>query len=108
MIAHIVQFKFYDGWGWEHPDALAAEATSLSHIKHIPGIELWNCKRCVVSRNACSDFIIFSAFSDAEAYINYLNHPHHLNGVKQWRAISAWSVADFEIESSILPYLQNL
>jgi hypothetical protein len=95
MIKHVVLFKFCEGVDWTDPRAVDAEAATADHPRHIPEILGWEYGRNLNDRPQAHDFALVGTFADLDAVSRYLVHPDHRRGVRLWRSIADWVVADF-------------
>jgi hypothetical protein len=95
MIKHLVLFKFHDGIDWTDARAQQAEQVTRGHPAHIPEILGWEVGRNVSDRSQAYDFALIGTFADQTAVTRYLCHQDHQRGVRMWRDIATWVVADF-------------
>lgn len=96
MIQHLVLFRLRDGVARDDPRVRRAEATTQAHPAHIQEIRSWLAGRNVTTRDAAYDFALVGTFADRAGLDRYMVHPHHLLGVKHWREVATWVVADLE------------
>lgn len=102
VVIHKVLFSFKDGVTWSDVNALAAEAKTLEHPRHIPCILAWICGRNIAKRSQAVDFSVIGAFADNMQLAAYQDHPDHQRGVELWRRISTWNVSDLLVDRAVL------
>lgn len=84
MMRHIVMFRFVDGYFSElvFVHAIAVFDRLKEELpEEIRSVEV--CKNCI-SRQGNSDLAVIMELKDETSLDRYLNHPIHLEFVKQW------------------------
>jgi quinol monooxygenase YgiN len=99
----MVSFTFRPGRSWDDPEAVAAERITENHWRHIPEILSWRVGRNTTPRAVAADFALIGRFADRAALERYLTHPDHQRGVRAWRELSTWVIADLEDADELIP-----
>ncbi|HBR99067.1 MAG TPA: stress responsive protein [Gammaproteobacteria bacterium] len=99
MILHIVLFTFKDGYSWQSPAALTAEAKSKDHPSHIQEIIAWMTGRNISDRDIAADFAVAGVFTDQAALQRYRVDPDHHVGATLWAKIATWQIIDIDLSA---------